>query len=90
MKYIDYKCTTWNRINLPDDVDIDEVKEMIKDRLSIDDIIEKFDNMNIEWESLTDTEEYIYPEDNYGSSTIELFEDLNLITDNHILDEIES
>lgn len=85
MNYIDYKCTTWNRINLPDDVKLEDVEKMIKDGLTINEIIEELDNMNLSWQFLTDLEEFITPEDNYGQATMELYSnDYDLICNNEI------
>ena len=66
--YLDYKCTIWRRIHIPDDKnDKDYILEKLKqgaEPLFTD----------AEYETLYDTSEDMTVEENGGSSTIELFD----------------
>lgn len=73
MSYIDYKVTTWNRIHYSDTSNIDKLKEMLINGDSPNDLTD--DNLGFVYhENLFDTDEYISPEENQGSATIELYD----------------
>jgi len=74
--YLDYKCTVWRRIHIPDDKnDKDYILEKLKqgaEPLFTD----------AEYETLYDTSEDMTVEENGGSSTIELFDGDELLFKN--------
>ncbi len=72
MKYIDYKCTFWNRIHLSEDVDINKVIELLKDQKSYDGCIGEEEGL-VEMEVLYDTGEEISVDENGGCATIEVY-----------------
>tara|TARA_R110000751_G_scaffold10975_4_gene39608 strand:+ start:1193 stop:1432 length:240 start_codon:yes stop_codon:yes gene_type:complete len=75
--HIDYKCTVWRRIHIPDDKNnreyiLEKLKKGTEPLLT-----------DAEYETLYDTSEEITPEDNDGCSTIEAYdEDRNIIFKN--------
>jgi hypothetical protein len=71
--YYDKKHTIWEKTYLPDNIDIEQVKEELNRTDSVNSI-KKIEN-KIEYEILYDTMEGMVPEDNGGETTIELFED---------------
>jgi len=74
---LDYKCTVWRRIHIPDDVND---KEYIIETLKKD-LEPLFEAA--EYETLYDTSEDMIVEDNDGHSTIELYdEDRNILFKN--------
>ena len=83
-KYLDYKCTTWCRLKFSDSVDLKKVKKLIKDGFTPNEIPQELGDFDAEWEYLNDVEEFMYPEDNGNSSTIELFNGIKMIYNNSI------
>ena len=67
--YLDYKCTVWKRIHIPDD---NNNKEYILDKLK-EGVEPLF--TDAEYETLLDTSEDMTVEDNDGFSTIELYDE---------------
>jgi len=66
--YLDYKCTVWRRIHIPDDKNdkgyiLEKLKKGTEPLLT-----------DAEYETLYDTSEELTVEENGGSSTIELFD----------------
>ena len=66
--YLDYKCTIWRRIHIPDDKNdkgyiLEKLKKGTEPLLT-----------DAEYETLYDTSEELTVEENGGSSTIELFD----------------
>lgn len=67
--YLDYKCTVWRRIHIPNDKNnkkyiIEKLKQGIEPLFQ-----------DADYETLYDTSEDMTVEENGGSSTIELFND---------------
>jgi hypothetical protein len=85
-----YKCTTWNKIIISDKYPKELILEKCKKGLNPIDIgFDEFEDS--EWENITETEEYLYPEDNEGDSTMELLdENGNTIWDNSNLESIKN
>ena len=85
-----YKCTTWNKIIISDEYPKELILEKCKEGLNPIDIgFDEFEGS--EWENITETEEYLYPEDNEGCSTMELLdENGNTIWDNSNLESIKN
>lgn len=79
-----YKCTIWNKIIISDEYSKELILEKCKQGLNPIDIgFDEFENS--EWMNIGETEEYLYPEDNEGCSTMELIdENGNTIWDNSI------
>lgn len=85
-----YKCTTWNKIIISDEYPKELILEKCEKGLNPLDIgFDEFEGS--EWENITETEEYLYPEDNEGDSTMELLdENGNIIWDNSNLESIKN
>ena len=83
-KHLDYKCTTWCRLNFDDSVDLNKVKQLIKDGLMPLEIGYDQDFIeNTEWSTIDDCEEYLAPAENGGFHTMELYdEDGNIVCTN--------
>jgi len=74
--HIDYKCTVWRRIHIPDDKNdkgyiLEKLKKGTEPLLT-----------DAEYETLYDTSEELTVKENGGSSTIELFDEDELIFKN--------
>lgn len=66
--YLDYKCTIWRRIHIPDDKnDREYILEKLKQ--GVEPLF-----TDAEYETLYDTSEDMTVEENEGFSTIELFD----------------
>lgn len=75
-KHLDYKCTTWCRLDFDDSVDLDKVKKLIEEGyLPLEIGYDQDDIQNTEWSTIIDCEEYMTPEENKGYETIELYND---------------
>lgn len=71
---IHYKCTAWCKIILPEDVNKEEILQKLnKGILPLEIAYDNLD-MNVEWEIINETEEFMSAEENDGQSTIELME----------------
>ena len=70
-KYIDYKVETWMRAEFNEEVDLQEVIQKIENGLIPPDFGNEYD---IFYNQLTETEEFITPEENDNQSTIEVYE----------------
>jgi len=74
--YLDYKCTVWRRIHFSEKQnDVDKILEDIKGGYHPDIV-------DAEYETLYDTSEDMTVEENGGSSTIELYDNNELIFKN--------
>ena len=74
--YLDYKCTVWKRIHFSEKQnDVDKILEDIKGGYHPDIV-------DAEYETLHDTSEDMTVEENGGSSTIELYDNNELIFKN--------
>lgn len=82
MAYFDIKVSVWQRINIPDNVKLEDVIEYFKKNISTHNIDEiGIDNST--YENLIDTEEELTPKDNGGCSTVEIYNDhANKVWDN--------
>ena len=74
--HVDFKITTWERCELPDDLSPDQIKDL--KRKIEEGIITDWDDLNeeigiIDTETLIDVEQYLVPEENGGCATIELY-----------------
>ena len=82
--HFDIKITTWERITLPEDCD--EITDFINSTESADavDIIEFCDErgIDVEYSRIDDSDAYIYPDENDGNATIELFSNESKLWDN--------
>lgn len=68
MAYIDYKCTIWNRVKIPDDIDPNSIINEIKDGLELN-----LKDQSVE--SLINTTRILTPEHNSGVSTIIVYDE---------------
>lgn len=77
MKYIDTLCKVWIRTHLSDDADLDKIIELLKEGYepSEEDGFE-------ECEYLFDTQEELTVSENSGCSTIEVYNNKEMIWDN--------
>lgn len=71
---IHYKCTTWCKIILPEDVSKEEILQKLNDGILPLEIAYDNPSMNVEWEIINETEEFMTVEENDGQSTIELMD----------------
>jgi len=87
--YIDFKITTWERIEIPEEHK-EKVLKAIKNKeiTSTNDMFDKFSNdFQISLEDLSEVDEQMTPEENNGCSTIEVYgekTDIKTIWDNSI------
>ena len=65
---IQYKCTVWAEIELPDDADIDSILEQLESGSSPDYLCDEYDT---KFQYLIETESPIIPD---GESTIEVYD----------------
>lgn len=78
--HIDFKVTTWERVEIPEGKE-KEVLSKIKDGSisSGNDLFDLFnDDGNLTCDKLDDTDEPMTPEENGGSSTMEVWEQVTL------------
>lgn len=70
--YIDFKITTWDRFHVRKE-DEEEILNLVKQgKINTEgDISGQFDP--VEWEKLTDVDEYMTPEENDGFATLQIF-----------------
>ncbi len=88
-KYIDYKVETWIRVRFNEDINLQEVIDKLEKGTLPPDFGNEYD---VEYENLTETEEFIRPIENDGQSTIEVYEGDNFqecIWDNSFDSEIK-
>lgn len=72
-KYIDYKQTIWRRAHFKDDADMQKVIQELENTGDVECIFDE-DLGFEEDEVLYDTSENINPNENYGESTIEVYQ----------------
>lgn len=70
-KYIDYKVETWIRVRFNEDINLQEVIDKLEKGTLPPDFGNEYD---VEYENLTETEEFIRPIENNGQSTIEVYD----------------
>lgn len=89
MKTIEYRVVTWNKITLPDSVDLEEVKQKLQEGIDPFDLC--FGERMLEskklyeecdFDNLIETEYVLSPEENGGYSTIEIYLDKQLFWQN--------
>lgn len=75
--YVDVKVTVWQRIKLNEDEDVSakDVIEMLKLHEPWLGFLQDEKKFSIDWDTITDTEEYMTAGDNSGYSTVELYDD---------------
>ena len=89
--HIDYKYTTWGRLYFKDESKKDEIIKKLEEGCLPSELYDDT-SLGFNWfEPLGDTAEYISPNENDGSSTIELFESesYDVIWDNSYESEIK-
>ena len=74
---LQYKCTTWCSLIIPDDVKKEDIikvlnEGMLPQEIAYNNVIPNMNN--VEWKVIDDTEEFLSVEENDGQSTIELME----------------
>ena len=74
--YVDYKVTVWRRIEVPEEISLEQLKEIVKKDSYPWDVKEFFDDEHIFFEEneMSDTEEFISPQENDNQPTIEIVE----------------
>lgn len=88
-KYIDYKVETWIRVKFNEDINLQEIIDKLEKGTLPPDFGNEYD---VEYENLTETEEFIKPIENDGQSTIEVYDGNDfqeLMWDNSFESEIE-
>lgn len=88
-KYIDYKVETWIRVKFNEDINLQEIINKLEKGTLPPDFGNEYD---VEYENLTETEEFIRPIENDGQSTIEVYNGNDfqeLIWDNSFESEIK-
>ena len=90
-KYVDIKVTTWQRLHFNDDADLKQVIEKLEQGYHPNELFDE-DGLGYEGtcEVLFDTEEFIRPDENDGQSTIEVWEDGNVLWDNSFESEVSN
>ena len=86
--YVDVKVTVWQRIKLNEDEDVSakDVIEMLELYEPWLEFLWDEKKFSIDWDTITDTEEYLPAEENGGCSTVELYDDEGkLLWDNQII-----
>jgi hypothetical protein len=81
-KYLDFKITTWKRLILNDNQDLEKTISELYEGFTPYDVESK------ECENLYDTEEFMSVYENDGCSTIEIYQNDKLIWDNSHISEI--
>lgn len=80
MNKVEYQTKVWQVAYFNDDADMEEIKNMIN-KGNFHDIFDE--NIGfVENNTLYDTEEYLYPEDE-GAATLEIYKNGELIYDNN-------
>lgn len=71
--YIDFKKTIWERVYLPDEMTVNEIKLLMDENSAavLNNIL--IDEKGCNFENIYDSEEFIEPEDNDNQPTIEVF-----------------
>lgn len=74
--HVDFKITTWERVEIPENHE-GEILEAIKSGKvkTANDIFDQFPSLDISCNKIHDVDEQMTPEENGGSSTIEVFEE---------------
>ncbi|MBS1737988.1 MAG: hypothetical protein JSS98_15500 [Bacteroidetes bacterium] len=80
MNYIDVKITVWNRLAFSNDSDMTALVKEIE-QYGLDEVIDDAKGF-IESSTLYDTEEQLTPDDNGKASTIEVYQNKELIWEN--------
>lgn len=80
MNYIDVKVTVWNRLAFSNDSDMTALVKEIE-QYGLDEVIDDSKGF-IESETLYDTEGQLTPEDNGKASTIEVYQNKELVWEN--------
>lgn len=78
--YIDRKITIWERMKFRDEEEFKQAIQILKDTNNISEVDNQ--NFEIEYEPLFDTTEEMTVEENGGSSTVEAFNNTELIYQN--------
>ena len=80
MNYVDVKVTVWNRLVFSDNINMIDLVKLIEQQ-GLEKAIDN-DKGFLESETIYETEEFILPDNNEGQSTIEIFENGELIWQN--------
>jgi hypothetical protein len=80
MNCIDVKVTVWNRLSFSDDTDMTALAKEIE-QYGLDEVIDDAKGF-IESSTLYDTEEQLIPDDNGKASTIEVYQNKELVWEN--------
>ena len=81
MKHLDFKVTTWKRLHLSDDSNINKIISELN-------TYTPYEIESEECENLYDTEQFMSVNENDGCSTIEIYENDKLIWDNSYISEV--
>lgn len=73
MKTLQFKVTTWQKMELPDDTDINDLIRDLKEGTTPMEIFE-LSECQFDIEPILETEELIQPEENNWNPTIELYD----------------
>ena len=90
-RYLDYKCTIWQRITISDDKTFESIKSDIEENLSPDDIYNKYESTHTVTPitAILETEELMTPFDNDGEATIELYDEGHKLVMTNVREKID-
>lgn len=71
-KYIDVKITIWQRLHFNDDTNMQDLIQKLKENTSPFDLC--YESEFEELEYLSETDEYLYPNQNDNQPTVEVYE----------------
>ena len=83
--HVDVKITMWMRVELPEDMSKEEAIDILEKTGSVDEFFdneELYPDFQFEYVDIENTEEDMSVEENDGQSTLELYEDEELIWQN--------
>lgn len=75
--HLDYKVTTWIRVNGLEEDNLDKLKERLRNGENPLDIVfnEDIDSGDLDFDNISEVEEYMTPEENGWASTVEIYSD---------------
>lgn len=80
MTHVDFKITTWERVELPEDIEVEVIDAIKAGKIkSANDLFNQFQHDDLFCDNLLDSNEQISLEDNKGYSTIEIEDHNNKI-----------
>lgn len=75
-KYLDYKFESWGRMYFKEDTDMSKIIEKLEQGYLPSELCDDPDLGFDEFEQISDTEEYITPQENGNQPTIEVYQNI--------------